>query len=138
MWILIAGLARGRESWRDVDDPRDRESEIADYVDSTQLAETAATSSRLTVLGLQMPRRAAGRSAAAVPSLVAWAGQLPADVNMARLALPADSSVTGTTDEYATWVGDCDPGARLATAGSVEAWPAHRLDRETLCRLAGT
>ena len=126
----------------------DREREIDDYVDFLDAvwAETAAASPRLTVLGSQeSPRRAAGRSAAGrFHRLVAWAGQLPADVNPARLrALPGGLVlVTGTTDEYATWVGDGDPGVRLAAAGvSVEVLSfdgGHRLDRETLCRLAGT
>jgi len=127
----------------------DRENEIADYVDFLDAvhAETSAGADRVTVLGFSQGVTTAcrwlTRGHARVHRLVAWAGQLPPDVDLAPLRdLPGGLAVVvGSRDEYASWIDEGNHVARLDEAGVpyevVTFEGGHRLDRETLRRIAG-
>jgi predicted esterase len=87
----------------------DRENEIADYVDFLDAVwrETATGAARVTVLGFSQGVATACRwiamGNARVDRLVAWAGQLPPDVDPSVFAKLSGgiTLVHGTTDEYA-------------------------------------
>jgi hypothetical protein len=78
-----------------------------------------------------------------VDRLVARAGQLPRDVDGGALRALRDGVVlvVGDNDEYATWIAEGDHEARLTSAGVpfevVMFDGGHRMDRETLQRVAG-
>jgi len=126
----------------------DRDNEIADYVDFLDAVhgETARQASKVTVLGFSQGVATACRWVAAshsrVDRLIAWAGQLPPDVDPAVYAkLPGGVTlVHGTTDEYATWIAEGDPNARLVAAGvtplELTFDGGHRMDRLTLDEIA--
>lgn len=126
----------------------DRENEIADYVDFLDLVwqETASRATRVTALGFSQGVATACRWIAnansRVDRLIAWAGQLPPDVDPAVYAKLSGgvTLVVGSTDEYATWIAEGDHGARLASAGinpEVMTFEGgHRMDRLTLDAIA--
>lgn len=126
----------------------DRENEIADYVDFLDAVwgETASGAARVTALGFSQGVATACRWVAngksRVDRLVAWAGQLPPDVDPSVYAkLPGGVTlVAGTTDEYAAWIAEGNHDARLVAAGLrprvVTFDGGHRMDRLTLDGIA--
>ena len=126
----------------------DRENEIADYVDFLDAVwgETAARAGRVVALGFSQGVATAcrwiaqGRSR--VDRLVAWAGQLPPDVNPKEFAKLSHglTLVAGTTDEYASWIAEGNNSARLESVGIkpevVTFDGGHRMDRLTLDYIA--
>jgi predicted esterase len=126
----------------------DRENEIADYVDFLDAVwrETATGAARVTVLGFSQGVATACRWVAMgtsrVDRLVAWAGQLPPDVDPSVFAkLPGGLTlVAGTTDEYSAWIAEGNHDARLMLAGVrprvVTFDGGHRMDRLTLDSLS--
>ena len=128
----------------------DRDNEIADYVDFLDAVwgETAARASRVTALGFSQGVATACRWMAMgksrIDRLVAWAGQVPPDVDPSAFSKLAHgvTLVAGTTDEYAAWIAEGNSAARLETAGIrpevVTFDGGHRMDRITLDRLAAT
>ena len=127
----------------------DRENEIADYVDFLDAVyrEAAAGASRVTALGFSQGVAttcrwfATGRSR--IDRLIAWAGQLPPDVDPSVYGkLPGGVTlVAGTTDEYSSWIAEGNHDARLVAAGIkpkvVTFDGGHRMDRLTLDEIAG-
>jgi predicted esterase len=126
----------------------DRENEIADYVDFLDAvwAATAERATRVTALGFSQGVATAcrwiARGTSRVDRLVAWAGQLPPDVDasvFAKLAAGV-TLVAGNTDEYATWIDEGNHAGRLHAAGVtpdvVTFDGGHRMDRVTLEALA--
>ena len=128
----------------------DRENEIADYVDFLDAVwrETAIGAARVTVLGFSQGVATACRWIAMgqsrVDRLIAWAGQLPPDVDPSVFTkLPGGVTlVSGTTDEYLPWIAEGNHDARLVAAGIrpqvVTFEGGHRMDRLTLDRVAAT
>ena len=128
----------------------DRENEIADYVDFLDAVwgETCANVPRVTALGFSQGVATACRWIAMgksrVDRLVAWAGQLPPDVDPSVFAKLSGgiTLVTGKTDEYASWIAEGNNDGRLVAAGvnpTVVAFDGgHRMDRLTLEGIAGT
>ncbi len=126
----------------------DRDAEIADYVDLLDAVhgETAAGAARLTVLGFSQGVATACRWIASgkvrPDRLIAWAGQLPPDVNTASLSVVKEGLVlvVGSRDQFTRWIDEGDHARRLESAGIpyqvVTFEGGHRLDRETLQRLA--
>ena len=127
----------------------DRESEIADYVDFLDAiwGETAARAPRVTALGFSQGVATACRWIAMgksrVDRLVAWAGQLPPDVDPAAFTKLSGgvTFVNGSSDEYASWIAEGDHTTRLGAVGVkpdvVSFDGGHRMDRITLDRIAG-
>ena len=127
----------------------DRDNEIADQVDylDTVWRETAAGASRVTVLGFSQGVATAARWIALgksrVDRFVAWAGQIPSEVDPSAFAKLAGgiTMVAGTTDEYGTWIAEGNHGSRLVAAGItpkvVTFDGGHRMDRLTLDAIAG-
>ena len=127
----------------------DRENEIADYVDFLDAVyrETVPSSSRVTVLGFSQGVAAAARWVALgtsrVDRLIAWAGQLPPDVDPSVYAKLSGgvTLVVGSTDEYAPWIAEGNNTTRLEAAGVKPAVVTfdggHRMDRVTLEHVAG-
>lgn len=126
----------------------DREHEIADYVDWLDAVHRDAVpdGAAVTVLGFSQGVATAcrwlERGRSRIDRLVAWAGQLPPDVDPAaytRLARGV-TLVAGTRDEFASWIAAGDHDARLRAAGVtpvVETFEGgHRMDRMTLVRIA--
>ena len=126
----------------------DRENEIADYVDflDAVYGETAKQAPKVTVLGFSQGVATACRWMAAghsrVDRLISWAGQLPPDVDPSVYAKLSGglTLVSGSRDEYATWIAEGDHNARLAAAGVtprvVTFEGGHRMDRLTLDEIA--
>lgn len=126
----------------------DRENEIADYVDFLDAVyrETALNASRVTALGFSQGVATAARWVAKgtsrVDRLIAWAGQLPPDVDVALYAKLSGgvTLVAGTEDEYAPWIREGTHDERFATAGitpvTVRFEGGHRMDRPTLDAIA--
>jgi predicted esterase len=126
----------------------DRENEIADYVDFLDAVwrETATGAVRVTVLGFSQGVATACRWIAMgksrIDRLIAWAGQLPPDVDPSVFAkLPGGVTlVAGTTDEYLPWIAEGNHDARLVAAGItpqvVTFEGGHRMDRLTLDGIA--
>ena len=126
----------------------DREADIADYVDYLDAVwrETAAGASRVTVLGFSQGVATAARWIAMgksrVDRFVAWAGQLPPDVDPAVFAKLSGglTIVVGTSDEFSTWIAEGNHDSRLEAAGVkpevVLFDGGHRMDRLTLEQLA--
>ncbi|HEY5544529.1 MAG TPA: alpha/beta fold hydrolase, partial [Gemmatimonadaceae bacterium] len=126
----------------------DRQNEIADYVDFLDAVwrETATGAARVTVLGFSQGVATACRWVAMgtsrIDRLVAWAGQLPPDVDPSVFAkLPGGVTlVAGTTDEYSAWIAEGNHDARLVAAGLkprvVTFDGGHRMDRLTLDNLS--
>jgi predicted esterase len=122
----------------------DRENEIADYVDylDNVWRETSQGAGRLTALGFSQGVATAARwiamGQAPVNRFVAWAGQIPPDVDPSAFAKLSEgiTIVTGQTDELSSWIAEGDHGGRLAAAGitpSVLTFEGgHRMDRLTL------
>lgn len=127
----------------------DRENEIADYVDFLDAVwrETAATAGQVTALGFSQGVATAcrwlARGKSRIDRLVAWAGQLPPDVDPAVFGKLSGgvTLVTGSTDEYAAWIAEGNDEARLVAAGvqpRVMTFDGgHRMDRVTLNEIAG-
>jgi dienelactone hydrolase len=127
----------------------DRENEIADYVDflDTVYREVAPGGARVTALGFSQGVATACRWFATGRSrmdrLIAWAGQLPPDVDPAVYAkLPGGVTlVAGTTDEYSAWISEGNHDARMVAAGVTPRVltfdGGHRMDRQTLDEIAG-
>ena len=124
----------------------DRDAEIVDYVAYLHAVERATRKPgvRLCVLGFSqgvatLMRWLAARTAP-LDRVIAWAGQVPADVDLALLRdkLPADGVdfVLGTRDKTADWVGAGAQSARFADAGITTRLTTfdggHRLDDATL------
>ena len=128
----------------------DRENEIADYVDFLDAvwAETAARAARVVALGFSQGVATACRwiahGTSRVDRLIAWAGQLPPDVNPSVFSKLAHglTLVSGSTDEYAAWIAEGNNSARLEAVGikpEVLTFDGgHRMDRLTLDALAKT
>lgn len=128
----------------------DRENDIADYVDFLDAVwgETAARAARVVALGFSQGVATACRWIAAgksrVDRLVAWAGQLPPDVNPSSFTKLSGgvTFVAGTTDEYSAWIAEGDHKARLEAVGikpEVMTFDGgHRMDRLTLDAIAGS
>jgi len=126
----------------------DRENEIADYVDFLDAVwrESAMSAAHVTALGFSQGVATACRWAAMgnsrVDRLIAWAGQLPPDVDPSVFAkLPGGVTlVAGTTDEYSAWIAEGNHDARLVAAGLkprvVTFDGGHRMDRLTLDNLS--
>lgn len=126
----------------------DRENEIADYVDFLDgvWGETAARATRVVALGFSQGVATACRWIAKgksrIDRLVAWSGQLPPDVNPSVFTKLSGgvTLVTGTTDEYATWIAEGDHEARLEAVGItpevVTFDGGHRMDRLALDTIA--
>ena len=126
----------------------DRENEIADYVDylDAMYLETVPTGSRVTVLGFSQGVATASRWLAKgrsrIDRLIAWAGQLPPDVDPSvyRKLSGGVTLVVGSTDEYAPWIAEGNNGKRLEAAGitptDVSFDGGHRMDRLTLDAIA--
>ena len=127
---------------------QDRENEIADYVDYLDAVwrETGGAS-RVTVLGFSQGVATAARWIAMgksrIDRFVAWAGQIPPDVDPSAFTKLSEgiTIVTGSTDEYASWVADGDHVGRLAAVGITPRFltfeGGHRMDRVTLEGIAG-
>lgn len=128
----------------------DRENDIADYVDFLDAVwgETAAVAPRVVALGFSQGVATACRWVAMgksrVDRLVAWAGQLPPDVDPSSFTKLSGGVmfVHGTTDEYATWIAEGDHTTRLEAVGItpevVTFDGGHRMDRLTLDAIAGS
>ena len=128
----------------------DRENDIADYVDFLDAVwgETAARAPRVVALGFSQGVATASRWIAMgksrVDRLVAWAGQLPSDVNPSAFTKLSGgvTFVSGTTDEYASWIEEGDHRSRLVAVGItpevVTFDGGHRMDRLTLDAIAGS
>lgn len=128
----------------------DRENEIRDYVDFLDAVHArVAGSARVTALGFSQGVATAARWVALgtsrVDRLIAWAGQIPPDLDMERLKARLPDGfvhVEGTTDEYASWVKRDEGAARCRAAGipveTIQFEGGHRLDAKVLARLAGT
>ena len=126
----------------------DRENEIVDQVDYLDAVwrETAAGASRVTVLGFSQGVATAARWVATgksrVDRFVAWAGQIPPEIDPSAFAKLAGgiTMVAGTTDEYATWIAEGNHDSRMVAAGIapkvVTFDGGHRMDRLTLDELA--
>jgi predicted esterase len=126
----------------------DRENDIADYVDFIDAVwgETAARAGRVVALGFSQGVATAcrwiARGTSRVDRLVAWAGQLPPDVDPKEYVKLAHgvTLVLGSTDEYASWIAEGNSAARLESAGIkpdvVTFDGGHRMDRLTLDRIA--
>ncbi|MBK6489742.1 MAG: esterase [Gemmatimonadetes bacterium] len=127
----------------------DREADIADYV--AYLDTVAAELARgrpLTVLGFSQGvstlLRWVALGATPVQRVVAWAGELPADVDLLerrdRFSASGLDVVIGSVDEYATWINLDGLKRRLHAAAiphRVHLFDGgHRLDRATLVTLA--
>jgi predicted esterase len=127
----------------------DRENEIADYVDFLDNVwhETSAGAPRVTVLGFSQGVATAARWVAMgksrIDRFVAWAGQIPPDLDPAVFGKLAGgvTMVVGSEDEYKSWITEGDHDARLVAAGvtpkMVTFDGGHRMDRLTLEALAG-
>jgi predicted esterase len=127
----------------------DRDNEIADYVDFLDAVwrETAPAAQRVTALGFSQGVATACRwivqGTSRVDRLVSWAGQIPPDVDAAKLRALRDGVVlvAGDSDEFAVWMAEGDHEARLERASvayqSVRFEGGHRLDRVTLQQVAG-
>lgn len=127
----------------------DRDNEIADYVDFLDAVwgETAARAARVTALGFSQGVATACRwiaqGTSRVDRLIAWAGQLPPDVDPAVFSRLSGgvTLVAGATDEYASWISEGNHAARLEAAGirpEVMTFDGgHRMDRLTLEEVAG-
>jgi predicted esterase len=126
----------------------DREHDIADYVDFLDAVwgETAARAARVVTLGFSQGVATACRwiaqGTSRVDRLVAWAGQLPPDVNPKEFAKLSHglTLVVGTTDEYAAWIAEGNNSGRLESVGIkpevVTFDGGHRMDRVTLDRIS--
>ncbi len=127
----------------------DRDNEIADYVDflDSVWRETAATAEKVTALGFSQGVATACRWLAMgqsrIDRLIAWAGQLPPDVDPSVFAKLSGglTLVVGSNDEYATWIAEGNHDARLVAAGVtprvITFDGGHRMDRITLNAIAG-
>jgi hypothetical protein len=79
---------------------------------------------------------------ARVDRLVAWAGQLPPDVDPQAFAKLSGgvTLVVGSTDQFATWIAEGGHDARLEAAGITPQLMTfeggHRMDRLTLDQIA--
>lgn len=128
----------------------DRDAEIDDYIAYLDAVASQWGAGRpLTVLGFSQGvstlLRWVTRGQAAAARVVAWAGELPADVDLVahRPRFPAAGLdlVMGSVDEYHSWINLDGVKQRLDDA----ALPyrlhvfdgGHRLDRRTLLSLAG-
>jgi predicted esterase len=126
----------------------DRDNEIADYVEYLDAIwrATAATASRVTVLGFSQGVATAARWIALgngrADRFIAWAGQIPPEVDPAAFKGLSGglSMVVGSTDEYAPWIAEGDHDARFVKAGVTPQHltfdGGHRMDRVTLETLA--
>jgi predicted esterase len=126
----------------------DRENEIADYVEYLDAVylETIPISSNVTVLGFSQGVATASRwiakGTSRIDRLIAWAGQLPPDVDPS-VYLKLSGGVTlvvGSADEYAPWIAEGNNGKRLEAAGitptALSFDGGHRMDRLTLDAIA--
>jgi predicted esterase len=129
----------------------DRLNDIADYVDLLDAVYASSTpaGARVTALGFSqgvatMTRWIVG-GRSRVHRFIAWAGEIPADTELARLRERLTEPVLvvqGTRDQWSDWTKQGDARRRLESAG-LEVEPVsfdggHRLDDEVLARLSGT
>ena len=126
---------------------QDREAEIADYVDYLDAVwrETGGAS-RVTVLGFSQGAATAARWIARgksrIDRFVVWAGQIPPDVEPSVFTRLGEgiTIVTGTTDEFASWINEGDHKGRLEAVGIrpevLTFEGGHRMDRLTLDAIA--
>lgn len=122
----------------------DRENEIADYVDylDNVWRETSQGATRVTVLGFSQgvatAARWIARGKSRIDRFIAWAGQIPPDVEPSAFAKlnGGITIVSGDKDEFASWIGEGDPAGRLTAAGATPKMltfdGGHRMDRLTL------
>lgn len=129
----------------------DRQAEIADYVAYLDTVALQLGRGRpLTVLGFSQGvstlMRWVALGSTPVARVIAWAGELPADVDLQahRARIPASGMdiVIGSVDEYATWINLDSVKARLDLAAiphRVHIFDGgHRIDRGTLLELTQT
>ena len=129
----------------------DRQAEIADYVAYLDTVALQLGRGRpLTVLGFSQGvstlMRWVALGSTPVARVIAWAGELPADVDLQahRARIPASGMdiVIGSVDEYATWINLDSVKARLELAAiphRVHIFDGgHRIDRGTLLELTQT
>ncbi len=126
----------------------DRENEIADYVDylDNVWRETSQGAARVTALGFSQGVATAARWIAMgksrIDRFVAWAGQIPPDVDPSAFAKLGGglTMVSGTTDDLASWIAEGDHAERLAAVGITPRVltfdGGHRMDRLTLEAIA--
>ncbi|MCC6773569.1 MAG: esterase [Gemmatimonadaceae bacterium] len=127
----------------------DRDADIADYVEYLDAVAARMSHGRpLTVLGFSQGvstlLRWVATGATTVQRVIAWAGELPADIDLVeyRDRFPARGVdvVVGSVDEYAKWINLDGMRRRLAEAAMphrVHLFDGgHRLDRATLLSLA--
>jgi predicted esterase len=126
---------------------QDRDAEVADYVDYLDAVwREAGGASRVTVLGFSQGVATAARWIAMgksrVDRFVAWAGQIPPDVDPSAFTKLSGglTMVSGAKDEFATWIAEGDHQGRLEAAGvrpEVLTFDGgHRMDRLTLDAIA--
>lgn len=126
----------------------DRNNEIADYVEylDNVWRQAAGSASRVTVLGFSQGVATAARwvslGNSRVDRFIAWAGQIPPDVDPKAFARMSGgiTMVVGSADEYASWIAEGDHDARFIAAGLTPEHRTfdggHRMDRLTLESLA--
>jgi predicted esterase len=122
----------------------DRDHEIADYVDFLDAVwrETAANAGKVTALGFSQGASTAARWIALgngrVDRLIAWAGQVPPDVDPAVFTKLSGgvTLVAGSSDEYSAWIAEANHEARFAAVGItpevITFDGGHRMDRLVL------
>lgn len=127
----------------------DREHEIRDYVDYLDAvhARVARGAERVVALGFSQGVATLARwvtlGTSRVHRLVAWAGQIPPELDLQRLRdrVEAVVLVVGDRDEHASWIDRAECVARLTGAGipveSITFEGGHRLDANALRRVAG-
>jgi predicted esterase len=128
----------------------DRDADIADYVDWLDAvhAATVPAGARVTALGFSQGVATVSRwltlGTRRAHRFVAWAGQLPPELDLGALRDRLDGGplviVRGTTDRYATWINEEENRTRLRESGigveSLTFEGGHRLDDAVLDRLA--
>jgi len=126
---------------------QDRENEIADYVDYLDAVwREVGGASRVTVLGFSQGVATAARWIAMgksrIDRFVAWAGQIPPDVDPSAFTKLSEgvTIVTGSTDEFSSWIAEGDDKGRLEAVGIKPEMltfdGGHRMDRLTLDAIA--
>ena len=126
---------------------QDREADIADYVDYLDAVwREAGGASRVTVLGFSQGVATAARWIAMgksrIDRFVAWAGQIPPDVDPSAFTKLSEgiTIVTGSSDELSSWIAEGDNKGRLEAVGikpEVLTFDGgHRMDRLTLDAIA--
>jgi predicted esterase len=126
---------------------QDRDAEIADYVEYLdKVWSEAGGATRVTVVGFSQGVATAARWIAMgksrVDRFVAWAGQIPPEIDPSVFTKLSDglTIVSGSKDEFASWIAEGDHLGRLEAVGikpQVLSFDGgHRMDRQTLDAIA--